>query len=88
MNIFLIVYGRDNSFFYSEAETFLEAVFEHAKYTGNSFSPTYEKALKAMDSPSEIIELFNRFVAGYDEIQTVYKIDSILYQHKNNGGGN
>lgn len=88
MNKFLIVYGHDNSFFYAEASTFLDAVFALAKYTGNSFSTVYEKALKAMGAPSEIIELYNRLVSGYDEIQTVYKIDSVLYQYKDNGDRN
>ncbi|MEZ3438612.1 MAG: hypothetical protein K1W18_07005 [Oscillospiraceae bacterium] len=83
MNKFLIVYGHDGSFFYTETSTILDAVFALANYTGNSFSEACEKAIKAMCTPSDIIELYNRFVCGYDEIQAVYKIDSILYQQKN-----
>lgn len=80
MNKYLILYGDDSSFFFTEASTVIDAVFALAKYTGNSFSPTCEKALNAMEEVSETIELYNRFVAGYDEIQAIYKIDSVLYQ--------
>lgn len=79
MNKYLILYGDDGSFFFTDALSVIDAVFALAKYTGNSFSPTYEKALNAMDEISETIELYNRFVAGYDEIQAIYKVDSVLY---------
>ncbi len=85
MNKYLIVYGDDNSHFYTTAPDFMTAFLEFTKYTGTSFSSVVEKALSAMDTPSEIIELYSHFSAGYEEIQTVYKIESILYSEEKDG---
>lgn len=79
MNKYLILYGNDGSTFYTEAADCLAAVLELAKYTGNTLAPIYEKALRSMDKPTEIITLYNSLVDGYDEIQEVYKIDSVVY---------
>ncbi len=79
MNKYLIIYGQDNSFFYTMASSFADAFLEFAKYIGSSLPSVFDKALKAMDTPSEIIELYNHLCAGYETIQTVYKIGSILY---------
>ncbi len=66
----------------------MTAFLEFTKYTGTSFSSVVEKALSAMDTPSEIIELYSHFSAGYEEIQTVYKIESILYSEEKDGETN
>ncbi len=83
MNKYLILYGNDGSTFYTMADAFADAVFELAKYTGNTLSPVCEKALESLDKPEEIIGLYNRLVDGYDEIQRIYKIDSF---YTNQGG--
>ncbi|MCM1276989.1 MAG: hypothetical protein NC299_16775 [Lachnospiraceae bacterium] len=77
MDKYLIVFGDDNSCFYVEAPTFLDAVFEFAKYTSYSLKQTYEKALRAMTGVDEIIELYDRLTQGYDEIRSIYKIELV-----------
>lgn len=84
MNNYLIVYS-DDRFFVTEAVSFADAVFSLAKYTGNDLNPTYKKALLAMETPSEVVELYNR-LANSDEIQTVYLIGSVLYTSSDKKG--
>lgn len=79
MDKYLIVYGDDNSLFYTTAPNFMTAFFEFAKYTGTSFEPVVEKAIRAMITPSDIIELYNHFTSYCDEIQKVFKIESVIY---------
>ncbi len=85
MNKYLIIYGQDNSLFYTIAPNFITAFFEFAKYTGTSFPPVVEMALRAMNTPSEVIELYSHLCTGYEEIQTVYRIESILYSEVKDG---
>ncbi len=88
MNKYLFIYGDDNSLFQTTAPNFVTAFFEFTKYTGTSFSPVVEKALRAMNTPAEIIDLYSHFSTGYDEIQTVFKIDCVLYSEEKDGENN
>lgn len=79
MSKYLIVYGDNNSLFQTATQSLMAAVFELAKYTGTSFEPVVEKAIRAMITPSDIIELYNHFTSNCDEIQEVYKIEGVIY---------
>ncbi len=79
MNKYLIMYGQDGSYFIADAPTVLDAVFAFAKYVGALSKPSFEKAIRAMETTAEIVELFNHFADGYDEIQTIYIIGETVY---------
>lgn len=80
MTTYLIVNGDDNDMFFVETETLLDAVFKLMEYTGTKIKPVCEKALRAMETATEIIELYNRFDSGYNLITAVYEIGNIIYR--------
>lgn len=79
MSEYLIIYGNDNSFTIIEAESFRSAVFGFAEYTGTVIEPIFKKALNAMNTPEELVKLYNRVTDYNEEIQKVYKIERQVF---------
>lgn len=64
--------------FCTDAIDLKAAVLHLADYTGNSHK-LFTKALSSMTTSDEIIALYNHF-DHFQEIQTVYQIESVVYQ--------
>lgn len=79
MGEYLIVYGNDNSFTIIEAKSFRYAVFGFAEYTGTVIDPIFKMALNAMNTPEELVKLYNRITVYNEKIQKVYKIERQVF---------
>lgn len=79
MGEYLIIYNTDNSYAIIKAESFRAAVFGFAEYTGTVIEPILKKALNAMNTPEELVKLYNRVTNYNEEIQKVYKIERQVF---------
>lgn len=81
---YLFIFNDESTYEMNCAVSFKDAVWEMAKYTGNS-SDMFCKCLEAYkdDEIDEIIELFNHFCSyDYDRISKVYVIDRKIFDDR------
>ncbi|MBD5128473.1 MAG: hypothetical protein HDT43_00885 [Ruminococcaceae bacterium] len=76
---YLIIYGVNDSFVIIEAKSFKGAIYGFAEYVGKAIEPIFKKALNAMDSLKESVELYNRITNYCEVIKKIYKIEAQLF---------
>ena len=75
MDKYLILYG-DDEFISITADSLKECITSFAIWCGDD-SPLFEKAMLRMETPDEIVGLFERF--SYTRIQAIMKISETVY---------
>ena len=75
---YLILYDNDTVFHTKNAVSFKDCLIQFLDHIGEN-KPLIRKALNAMDTEKEMVELVNVMVE-YEEIENVYKIDRVVYE--------